>query len=322
VADVIRTELHRHLDVSVRTSTLLELAQERGLEAQSTGLAAFREKHVIHRPMTDLTTVLAQFTLYQHVLDRPDVLERVAFEVVEDIRREGTRQVELRWSPGFVCELSKLPWEDALDGFEAGIRRALETYPDMRAGMLCIASRDLGPDTVNRTVEFFLKHSDRFRGLDLAGPEEGFPARDFASSFQKAQDEGARITVHAGEGSGPENIWDAIESLGARRIGHGIAAIQDRELMDRLAKDAICLENCPTSNWLTQCVTDLRDHPLPKFLRAGVPVCINTDDPGIFGVTLPGEVEICRQQMGMSEAEIEACFEHARRASFLTEPTP
>jgi adenosine deaminase len=313
----LRTELHRHLDVSVRTSTLLELAQERGLEALSTSLEAFRAKHVMRKPLTDLATVLAEFTLYQHVLDRPEVLERVAFEVIEDVRREGTRAVELRWSPGFVCQLSHLPWEDALDGFEAGIRKALATYPEMKAGMLCIASRDLGADSVLRTVEFFLKHPGRFVGLDLAGPEEGYPARDFEGAFRKAKDRGARITVHAGEGSGPENVWDAIENLGATRIGHGIAAIQDRELMARLAKDAICLENCPTSNWLTQCVPDLAHHPLPRFLRAGVPVCINTDDPGIFGVTLPQEIEVCRSQMGMSEAEIEECFKHAARASFL-----
>lgn len=313
----VQTELHRHLDVSLRIETLLKLAQERGLEPTSTSIEAFREKFIMKQPLADLASVLGQFTLFQHVLDRPEVLEQVAFEVVEDCRAEGTRKVELRFSPGFVCQFSKLPWQDALDGFEAGIRRALAKYPEMKAGLICIATRDLGYDAVDQTVEFFLKHQENFIGLDLAGDEAGWPAHRFEKTFCKARDAGANITIHAGEGSGPESVWEAMEILGAKRIGHGISSIQDPKLMEHLSRNGICLEMCPTSNWLTHAVNDLRDHPLPKLLRAGVPVCINTDDPGIFGADLQHEIEICRKVMGMSEAEITQCFEHADRASFI-----
>src|SRR4051794_35637211 len=99
----MQTELHRHLDVSVRLPTLLRLAQERGLEAQGTSVAAFGEKIILRKPLSDLSSVLATFTLFQHVLDRPEVMEQVAYEVVEDCRAEGTRKVELRFSPSFVC---------------------------------------------------------------------------------------------------------------------------------------------------------------------------------------------------------------------------
>ncbi len=312
------TELHRHLDVSVRLSTLLELAQERGLEPQSTSLEQFREKIVLREPLSDLTAVLATFSLFQDVLDRPDVMARVAEEVIEDCRREGTRAVELRFSPTFVTERSKLKWQDALDGFEEGVKRGLAKHPDMRAGLICIASRDYGPDAVAETVDFFLKHQERFVGLDLAGNEMGFPCALFKSSFLKARDRGAKITVHAGEATGPENVWEAIELLGARRIGHGIHSIADSELIAHLARESICLEMCPTSNWLTQATPSFEEHPLPKLLRAGVPVCINTDDPAVFGVGLDDEIRICRTRMGLTEAEIGSCFEHAARASFLT----
>lgn len=311
-------ELHRHLDVSVRSSTLLELAQERGLEASSTSLRSFQDKLFLKRPLTDLNEVLAQFTLFQQVLDRPDVLERVAYETIEDCHAEGTTQVELRFSPGFVCDLSKLKWEDALDGFEQGLGRGLEKHPGMRAGLICIASRDYGIDSAVRTVEFFLKHQERFIGLDLAGNEIDFPCRLFEKAFRPAVDAGAKITVHSGEADGPENIWEAIELLGARRIGHGIAAAQDTELMRTLAERGICLEMCPTSNWITQAVPSLREHPLPRILRAGVPVCINTDDPGIFGVTLPHELKIAREEMGLSETELRLCTQHATASTFLT----
>jgi adenosine deaminase len=314
-----RTELHRHLDVSLRTSTLLRLAQERGLEPQSTSLDAFRDRFYLRQPLSDLQAVLAQFQLFQRVLDRPEVLEQVAFEAVEDCRAEGTRNVELRFSPSFVCEFSGLRWEEALASFDRGVKRALARYPEMRAGLICIGSRDYGAEEVDRTVEFFLQHRSSLIGLDLAGNEAGFPCRLFESSFRRAAAAGARITVHAGEASGPENIWEAIELLGARRIGHGISCVRDPKLMDHLARSRVCLEMCPTSNWLTQCVPTIASHPLPQVLKAGVPVCINTDDPGIFGVTMGYEINLCKTQMGMSEAEIARCMEHARASSFLFE---
>ena len=314
---MIQTELHRHLDVSARPATLLKLAQERGLEAQSTSLEAFREKLILRKPLNDLREVLAQFTLYQKVLDRPEVLAEIAFEVVEDCYREGTRKAELRFSPGFVCELNQLSWETALDGFQSGVNRALGKYPDMKAGLICIGTRDYGPEEIDRTVEFYLRNQLRFIGLDLAGNENGFPCRLFETSFRKAKAAGAKITVHAGEGSGPENIWEAVELLGAQRIGHGIACVQDPKLMEMLKSRGICLEMCPTSNFLTRAVSFLSDHPLPRVLRAGIPVCINTDDPGIFGVTLPQEVEVCRTEMKMTAGEIDQCFAHAATASFI-----
>jgi adenosine deaminase len=312
-----QTELHRHLDVSIRSQTMLALAQARGLETQGTSLEEFRRKLMITEPMTDLASVLSRFSLFPRVLDRPEVLERVAFECVEDCYLEGTRKVELRFSPAFVTEHSRLSWDEALAGFERGIAKALKKYPDMRAGLLCIASRDFGVDEVTRTAEFFLKNQAKFAGFDLAGNEADYPCRMFEGAFKKLRAANANITVHAGEACGPENMWEAIELLGARRIGHGIACMRDPKLMEHLRKEAICLEMCPTSNWLTQCVPTLEEHPLPLVLRAGIPVCINTDDPGIFDVTLPGELAICREQMGMSQAEIAQCMDHASKASFL-----
>jgi adenosine deaminase len=313
----VQTELHRHLDVSVRIETLLELAQKRGLEAQSTSVAAFREKIFLRKPLKDLSSVLATFSLFSKVLDRPEILERVAGEVVEDCRNDGTRRVELRFSPSFISDGNGLSWDEILDGFYRGVELAKKRYPEMKVGLLCIASRDYGVEMVDKTVEFFLKHRDRFVGFDLAGNEVGFPCKDFETSFKKLKKVGAKITVHAGEAVGPENIWEAIEVLGAHRIGHGIASIRDPKLMDVLREKKICLEMCPTSNWLTQAVSSFESHPLPKVLRAGVPVCVNTDDPGVFGVSLSDEIRICREKMGMSEAEVQALFAHAEAASFI-----
>lgn len=313
----VQVELHRHLEISIRLSTLLELAQKKGLEGQSTSLEAFRRKIVLSKPLSNLNEVIDHFDIFRKVYDSPEVMERVAFEVIEDCYADGTKWLELRYSPSFVCDLNGIPWADSLTGFEKGLKRGLKNHPDMRAGLICIATREFGVEEVEKTVEFFLTHQDRFIGIDLAGNEDKYPCRDFQPIFKKVVERKAPVTVHAGEASGPQNIWEAIELLGAQRIGHGIASKDDPRLMEYLTKKQICLEICPTSNWITQTVADLDRHPLPAFLRKGVPVSINTDDPSVFGVTLRSEMELCRTRLGMSEAEIQACQTHAQRASFL-----
>jgi adenosine deaminase len=313
----MQVELHRHLDVCTRPSTLLRLAQERGIEAQSTSLEAFQNKLILRKPMADLNTVLASFSLYQKILDRPEVLERIAFEAVEDCWIEGTRWVEFRYSPLFVSQYGKLSWEDSLAAFKKGIAQAVYRYPDMKAGIICIVGRDEGVELADQVVEFYLNNISSFIGIDLAGPEAAYPCRLFEKSFKKAAAKGAFITIHAGEATGPDSIWEAIELLGARRIGHGVSSIRDPKLMEHLAKHRICLEMCPTSNWLTQSVSQFGEHPLPKLLRAGVPVSINTDDPSIFGTTLPLEFQVCREKMGMTLAEIDKCKAYAYESSFL-----
>ena len=119
----MQTELHRHLDVAIRPQTLLRLAQERGLESQSTSLEAFQNKILIRQPLSDLNQVLSKFAIFQKVMDRPEVLERIAFEALEDCWHEGTRWVEFRYSPTFVSEYSKISWEDSLAAFQKGLAR-------------------------------------------------------------------------------------------------------------------------------------------------------------------------------------------------------
>ncbi|OFZ70009.1 MAG: adenosine deaminase [Bdellovibrionales bacterium RIFOXYD1_FULL_44_7] len=314
------TELHRHLDISARTSTVLELAKKQGLEPQSSSLESFRKKLILAKPMTDLDSVLAQFKLFQQIFDTVETFERIGFEVVEDCWNEGIHKAELRFSPSFACQYNGLSWTQALEGFKKGLNKALNKYSQMQAGLICIATRDYGPDIVGRTVEFFLDNRDSFIGFDLAGTESRFSMKAFETVFQPLRDSKANITVHAGESTGPETIWQAIENLGAKRIGHGITSVQDSSLLKYLSEKQICLEICPTSNWLTQCVKTLGEHPLPRILRAGVPVSINTDDPGMFAVSLGHEINICRQQMGLSDAEIERCRLAADKASFLMKP--
>lgn len=267
--------------------------------------------------MTDLNAVLDRFFIYPKTLSTPERLERVAFEAAEDCFNEGLEEVELRFSPGFVSAHGGLQWNEILDSFERGLKRAQITYPKLRAGLICIASRDQGMDAVGASVEFFIKHQARFLGFDLAGPEGGFECQRYAKIFAPLRRVNANITIHAGEAAGPENIWQAIEDLGAKRIGHGFRSIEDPELLKYLVKRNIHLEVCPTSNVLTQCVPCLKEHPIIALMHEGVSVSINTDDPGIFGISIPSEVEACQKELGLTVTELKRCSENARKASFL-----
>lgn len=311
------TELHRHLDVSIRLSTLLELAQKLGLIPTSTSLEAFRSEFILHEPMEDLGSVLGKFTLYQQVLDHYVVVERVAFEAAEDAYREGIRAIEFRFSPGFVCDLSKMPWSEALDGFSAGLARARTVYPELKTGLICIGSRDFGMKSIEKTIEFFLHERDRFIGFDLAGDEAQFPNHLYRKMMKPLITSGTKITIHAGEAAGPDSVWEAIEDLGAVRIGHGIRSIEDPKLMAFLRERQIMLEMCPTSNRITSAWLDYKTHPFKACLEYGIPVCLNTDDPSIFGNTLADEIGIARNTMGISEAALTSSFEMARKHSFL-----
>lgn len=311
------TELHRHLDICVRTSTLFELAQKQGIIPQATSLDSFKGELYITEPLSDLNAVLDQFTLFPKVQTRPEIAKRIAFEAVEDAYREGIRKIELRFSPGFVSHFGGLSWDEICDSYLAGLELAREAYPEIKTGLICIASRDFGPDGAAETVEFFLRRSDAFIGIDLAGPEKEFPCRIFKQAFEPAIRAGSNITIHAGEASGPENIWQAIEDLKAKRIGHGITSIEDQELIDFLRDQEICLEVCPSSNILTKSAASFESHPLAALVRAGVPCSINTDDPGIFPITLPGEIELASTRMGLNSAQINFCLDSASKYSFL-----
>lgn len=312
------TELHRHLDVSIPSRTLFEFAQADGLVSESTSLPQFEQELYLRAPLADLSTVLARFELFPRVLNRPERLERVAFEVATQAYAEQIHRLELRYSPQFVRDGGGLDWAVQHAAFERGLARARGTCPGLQAGLILIATREFGPEIAAQTVEFAI--ANHAIGVDLAGDETQIPSRAFAQAYAPARAAGLPITIHAGEAAGPESVWEAIESLGARRIGHGITSFQDPELVQRLIRDGICLEMCPTSNWITQCVPSLSDHPIKQALELGVSVCINTDDPGIFGVTLANERSVARSQCGLTEANLITCEKNARDALFLVAP--
>lgn len=314
-----KVELHRHLECSLRPSTLRELLTLSGLEVPKDP-TAFANLYLVKEPMDDLESVLRKFLATQKVLSTEQVLERIAYEAVEDAHNEGIHTLELRYAPTFVQQGHEdLSFDQIHQAFVRGLERGKKQY-GVAAGLIAIIQRILPVSEGKRVTDFVIANRDTFIGIDLADNEVGFDSKPFAPLFEKARAAGLHITVHAGEAdvpNAPQTVRDAIDILGAERIGHGVQIYRSPEMIEYVKSKNITLELCPTSNWLTHAVKSLDQHPIRKLMEAGVAVTINSDDPGVFGIDLTHEYQVLQTHLGFTEADFATCNATATRASFL-----
>jgi adenosine deaminase len=313
-----KVELHRHLECSMRLDTLKELAEQHGIEVPPTN-AQVKAKFLVIEPMTDLGAVLQKFLVTQKVLSSPQILTRITRECIEDCAAEGIRILELRYAPTFIQQgHEQMSFQDIHDAIFEGVQQT--RHLPIAVGLLLIIQRIFSVATAQDVTAFAIANKDTVLGLDLADNEVGFDSVPFAPCFRKAREAGLHITIHAGEApsaTSSQSVYDAIEKLGATRIGHGVQVYKDPKALDYLKKHRIPLELCPTSNWLTQAVPSVSAHPFRSLMEAGVPVTLNTDDPGIFDINLIHEYEILQKQHAFTEAEFQKINDTAAAASFI-----
>lgn len=321
IEKLVKAELHRHLELCLRPETIFELAPQFGIALKSQ--RDFQDRFMILEPMKDLGTVLNKFLDTQKLLATPEILERVAFEACEDVyRNENVRIVEFRYAPTFIAQGHDMTFEQIHEAIVRGVRRAEESYP-MAVGLVCIIQRILPVADAERVTKFAIEHKDTFVGLDIADNEEGFDSKPFAPFFLQAKKAGLGITVHSGEAPHPKAaswVMDAIEVLGAERIGHGVQIYRDENVMKTVRDRKIPLELCLTSNMLTGAVPDLKDHPLKRLMDFGVLTTLNTDDPGIFNTNMNREFRIAHQIQNMTLEELDTCSHVAAEHSFIPLP--
>ncbi len=311
-------DLHRHLDGSVRLATILDLGIRHNLPLPAYDLDGLRPYVQVTDPQPDILAFFAKFKWQTLVLVDYDACRRIAYENVEDARREGIDYIELRFSPWFMAEAHHLDpsgvVEAVVDGASAGRR-------DTRIGvnLIGILSRTYGPEVAWQELAALLSQKEALVGLDLAGDELHFPGEWFVEHFKKGRSAGWRVTVHAGEAAGPQSVWQAISELGAERIGHAVHAPEDPYLMDYLAEHQIGIESNLTSNVQTSTVAGYASHPLRLFLERGLLATINTDDPGISAVELRYELEVAAPAAGLSPAQVRQAQENALKVAFLSE---
>ncbi|MGP9435887.1 adenosine deaminase [Ewingella sp. AOP8-B2-18] len=312
------TDIHRHLDGNIRAQTILDLGRQFNLTLPATELDALRPHVQVTKTEPDLVSFLQKLDWGVKVLGDLDACRRVAQENVADAANAGLHYAELRFSPYYMAMTHNLPVAGVVEAVIDGIRRGRQEH-DIDVRLIGILSRTFGEEACLQELDGLLAHRDGITALDLAGDELGFPGSLFLSHFNRARDAGWRITVHAGEAAGPESIWQAIRELGAERIGHGVKAAEDPELMDFLAKHQIGIESCLTSNIQTSTVAALDSHPLATFLRHGVLASINTDDPAVQGIEIEHEYRVAAPAAGLTSDEIRQAQENGLTMAFLSE---
>jgi len=309
-------DLHRHLDGAIRLETVIELAQEQGIDLPAYDIEALRPYVVIDGKADSLMDFIGRFRYLTAILHDLDACRRVAYENVEDAQREGIDYVELRFSPWFMSETHDLDPAGIVDAVADGIKAA-ERDTGVRAQMIGIMSRTYDTETCHRELDALLEHRDHLVAIDLAGDELKFPASLFREHFKRARDAGLEITVHAGEVGGPESVWSAIRELGATRIGHGIRSVEDPALIDYLGEHRIGLEISISSNVHIGAVAEYSVHPAKRILELGLLANLNTDDPVISGIDLRHEYEVAAPMAGLSPQMTRQAQANALEMAFL-----
>ena len=311
-------ELHRHLDGSIRLGTIIELADQHGIELPAYDIEGLAPYVHVDENAPGLLAFIARFKYLVEILVDSDACRRVAYENVEDARNEGLDYVELRFSPWFMAQRHGLDvrevMEACVDGIQAG-----ERDTGVRANAIGILSRTYGVDTCHRELDAILACRDGIVAVDLAGDEAGYPPKLFEAHFKRVRDAGLHVTIHAGEADGPHGVWSAIKDLGAERIGHGFRSIEDPALVDYLAEQGIGLESCPTSNLHISAVKSYAGHPIRQLANRGVKFCLNTDDPGISNIDIAHEYEVAAPAVGLSPAQIHQAQVNALDMAFLSD---
>lgn len=302
-------ELHCHLDGSVRPTTLQRLAREQGIPLT----APIEELATVGPTCTDLIEYISKIDIALAVLQTQEALETAARELVDDWAADGIDHGEVRFAPELHTRKG-LSFTDITDAVLAGLaaggsRNTIETRL-----ILCVM-RPSTPAAGWKVVEHAIV-TDGVDGVDVSGPEAGISLLPHAAAFVAAREAGLGITVHAGEADGPRSVWDAVDALGATRIGHGVRSEQDPALVSRLAADRITLETAPTSNVQTQAVTNFNVHPLNRLRDAGVPVTVNSDSRTVSGTNLRRERHVVEREFGWTDADWASSQLAARHAIF------
>ncbi|MDR7421440.1 MAG: adenosine deaminase [Armatimonadota bacterium] len=310
IAALPKVELHLHLETSLRLRRLL---------GRGGAAPPLERPHLIADPALFVgydrlrrLRYASRAGLIPDAAYTPANIAAITAELLEEAAAQGVRYVEIR--VGGRRAFSLLGVRGMLEAMAEGARAAAV---GVRYGVIITLVRERGPEEAERLVEEAVRGRDAFVvGVDLAGDEENYQPAMFASAIGRARDAGLGVTVHAGEFTGPAGIWTAVYQLGATRIGHGIRAVDDPILLDRLRDRRVTLELCPTSNVRLGLVGGLADHPLRRLMAAGVPVTLNSDDPVLLGVTLARELATTARVLELDEPVLVELMAAAARAAF------
>jgi adenosine deaminase len=311
-----KTDLHCHLDGSLRLDTILELARAQQVKLPTFDRAELFKLLYAGDNVSSLDEYLKAFDVTLSVLQTEAALERAAFELAEDAHRENVRYLEVRYSPVLHTREGLRPAQ-VVEAVLRGLRHAKRTL-GIRYGLILCAIRSLGPESSWRIAELCVAFKNRgVVGFDLAGSEVNYPAKTHRPAFQLVIDNNINCTAHAGESFGPDSVHQAIHKCGAHRIGHGTRTVESGDLLNYVNDHRIPLEVCPSSNIQTRAATSWETHPVDFFVDYGLRVTINTDNRLITDTTVTKELFLCHQHYGWSLATIKEIIIAGFKSAFM-----
>jgi aminodeoxyfutalosine deaminase len=310
-----KVELHLHLEGSVRPETLRELSRNKSWLRREVGNWISERRRDSYR-YGNFDNFLKAFGVIALLLKTPEDYALATTRLAEELARQNVRYAEVTLAVGVL--LWKKQSVEAV--FEAAAAAAAEARARLGIRLQWIFDpiRHFGVEHTREVLRWAIRFRDRgVLAFGIGGDEGRGPAELFVDIFREAREAGLHLVAHAGETVGPESIRQAVVLLGAERIGHGLTAIQDPEVMALLRDRRIPLEVCPTSNVATGLIARFEDHPLPRFLEDGLTVTLNSDDPAMFGTSLREEFVHAARAFALSPGQIVRLAENAIRCSFL-----
>ncbi len=310
-----KTDLHCHLDGSLRLKTLWELATERKVNLGSGSLDELKQNFV-PKAANGLKGYIEMFDSTLAVLQDEEALRRVAYELGEDAARENIRFLEVRYSP-ILHTRDGLPLSNIVESVLHGLRQAEHDF-GLASGVILCGIRTISPDVSLLLAELAVSYKKHgVVGFDLAGEEKDYPARDHLQAFYKILNNNINVTVHAGEGFGAPSIHQALHYCGAHRIGHGTRLREDPDLLEYVNDHRIPLEMCITSNVDTGLIASEGEHPFREYFDRGLRVTLNTDNRLMSQTSMSQEIALACSTFDLSIYDLRKILISGFKSAFL-----
>ncbi len=311
-----KTDLHVHLDGSLRIQTILELAEQQKVKLPADSVEKLRPFVEVGEDCKSLVEYLKAFDVTLSVMQTHESLVRTAFELAEDAAKENVRYLEVRYSP-ILHQQKGMTLHAIVQAVLEGLAQAEKKY-DIHTGVILCGMRHISPEISLKLADLTVAFKNKgVVGFDLAGAEEDFPAKRHKDAFGRVLANNINCTLHAGEAYGPESIHQAIHLCGAHRIGHGVRLVEDGDLLNYVNDHRIPLECCPSSNVQTKAVKRMADHPIRLFFDLGLRVTVNTDNRMVTNTTVSREYLVLHEQLGFSLEEIKELIIMGFKSAFL-----
>ena len=315
-----KIELHCHLDGSLRPESVADIAKIENIDLGIEGIENIRHAMAAPNECTSLDEYLERFKLPLMVMQSKYAIKRVVYELLEDAANENVKYIEIRFAPIFHI-IKGLSLEEVIESAVSGLEEGEDKF-DIKGNLILSCMRHLGEKEAFETVEAGKKFLGKgVVAIDVAGSEGPGFAKAFEKPIALAKKYGYRVTIHAGETGIGRNVIEAIEILGAERIGHGVYITDCKESYDAVKEKGIVLEMCPTSNVQTKAVKEYKDHPFADFHRKGIKVTVNTDNRTVSQVNMTRECEVLFDEFKVNNEEYKKVYLDSIDASFCDNET-